>query len=97
MQPHSRPTANRISHLARTTVKRGSAALCAALLLTLGACGKQDSDLPADAYVWQRIWTPPVTRAMSGNADVVRAWRVLMAEMNATTRRNGPRRSTGAI
>ncbi|WP_081955072.1 DUF3142 domain-containing protein [Achromobacter sp. RTa] len=86
MPPHSRPAASSFRNQARTTVKRCSAALCAALLLALGACGEPDADLPSDAYVWQRIWTAPVTQAMSDNADVVRAWRVLMAEMNADGR-----------
>lgn len=62
--------------------KRCSAALCSALLLLLAACGRPETDLPDDAYVWQRSWTPPVSQALAKNADVVRAWRVLMAEMN---------------
>ncbi|WP_454693111.1 DUF3142 domain-containing protein [Achromobacter aegrifaciens] len=55
------------------------------MLLLLAACGKQ-ADLPGDAYVWQRVWTPPVSQALADSADVVRAWRVLMAEMNADGR-----------
>ena len=34
-----------------------------------------------DAYVWQRRWTPAVTAAMSDSADLVRAWRVLAADV----------------
>ena len=56
--------------------KRCSAALCSALLLLLAACGRPEADLPDDAYVWQRSWTPPVSQALANNADVVRAWRV---------------------
>ena len=36
--------------------------------------------LPHDAYVWQRIWTPAVTAAASRSADIVRSWRILLAE-----------------
>jgi hypothetical protein len=66
----------------RCLAKRCSAALGGALLLLAAACGKPEADLPGDAYVWQRSWTPPVSQALADGADVVRAWRVLMAEMN---------------
>ncbi|WP_428685458.1 DUF3142 domain-containing protein [Reyranella sp.] len=36
--------------------------------------------LPHDAYVWQRIWTPAVTAAASRSADIIRSWRILLAE-----------------
>ncbi|MFO1086915.1 MAG: DUF3142 domain-containing protein [Reyranellaceae bacterium] len=36
--------------------------------------------LAHDAYIWQRTWTPPVAAAARGSADIVRAWRVLLAE-----------------
>lgn len=36
--------------------------------------------LPHDAYVWQRLWTPAVISAARQSADIVRAWRVLLAE-----------------
>ncbi|WP_179216479.1 DUF3142 domain-containing protein [Achromobacter xylosoxidans] len=61
--------------------KRCSAALCSVFLLMLAACGKQ-ADLPGDAYVWQRVWTPSLNQALADSADAVRAWRVLMAEMS---------------
>ncbi len=61
--------------------KRCCAALCSVFLLLLAACGKQ-ADLPADAYVWQRVWTPSLNQALADSADAVRAWRVLMAEMS---------------
>lgn len=36
--------------------------------------------LPHDAYVWQRLWTPAVTSAARQSADIVRNWRILLAE-----------------
>lgn len=36
--------------------------------------------MPHDAYVWQRAWTPAVVDAVHRSADIVRSWRVLLAE-----------------
>lgn len=36
--------------------------------------------LAHDAYIWQRVWTPPVIAAARSSADIVRTWRVLLAE-----------------
>ena len=36
--------------------------------------------LPHDAYIWQRAWTPPVIAAAHRSSDLVRAWRILVAE-----------------
>ncbi len=36
--------------------------------------------LPHDAYVWQRVWIPAVVAAASQSADIVRTWRILLAE-----------------
>lgn len=36
--------------------------------------------LPHDAYVWQRVWTPQVSSAARRSSDIVRAWRILLAE-----------------
>jgi hypothetical protein len=36
--------------------------------------------LPHDAYIWQRLWTPAVTAAAHRSSDIVRAWRILLAE-----------------
>ena len=52
--------------------------LCSVLV---AACGKTDPALDNDAYVWQRRWTPAVTAAMTDSADLVRAWRVLAADV----------------
>lgn len=42
--------------------------------------------LPHDAYVWQRIWTPTVVAALRDSADLVRSWRVLLAEADRAGR-----------
>jgi len=42
--------------------------------------------LAHDAYIWQRAWTPPVIAAARGSADLVRAWRVLLAEADRAGR-----------
>jgi Protein of unknown function (DUF3142) len=39
--------------------------------------------LPNDAYVWQRRWTPAVAGALAESSDLIRAWRVLVAEADA--------------
>ena len=39
--------------------------------------------LPHDAYVWQRRWTPAVGAALARNSDIIRAWRILAAELNS--------------
>jgi len=44
------------------------------------------TSLPHDAYVWQRIWTPKVIAAVHRSADLVRAWRILLAEADRTGR-----------
>src|SRR6266851_1133809 len=38
---------------------------------------------PNDAYVWQRRWTPAVADALAKSSDLIRAWRVLVAEADA--------------
>lgn len=42
--------------------------------------------LTHDAYIWQRAWTPPVIAAARGSADIVRTWRVLLAEADRSGR-----------
>lgn len=42
--------------------------------------------LPHDAYVWQRAWTPHVISSVSRSSDIVRAWRLLLAEADASGR-----------
>ncbi|HTB36280.1 MAG TPA: DUF3142 domain-containing protein [Reyranella sp.] len=42
--------------------------------------------LPHDAYVWQRIWTPQLIAAAHRSSDIVRAWRVLLAEADRSGR-----------
>ncbi len=38
------------------------------------------ADLPNDAYIWQRRWTPSLGRAIAEAAPLIRDWRVLLAE-----------------
>jgi hypothetical protein len=42
--------------------------------------------LPHDAYIWQRAWTPRVMAAAERSADLVRTWRVLLAEADRSGR-----------
>ena len=42
--------------------------------------------LPHDAYIWQRVWTPPLIAAARRSSDIVRAWRVLLAEADRSGR-----------
>jgi hypothetical protein len=42
--------------------------------------------LPHDAYIWQRAWTPHVIAAARRSSDIVRAWRILLAESSQTGR-----------
>lgn len=81
-----RPAITRIKSLAASARSALPALLCAALIMPLAACGKQEADLPNDAYIWQRRWTPPVTHAVAEGADVVRAWRVLAGELSGDGR-----------
>jgi hypothetical protein len=48
--------------------------------------GMPRAPLPHDAYIWQRAWTPPVIAAAQRSADLVRAWRVLVAEADRSGR-----------
>jgi hypothetical protein len=66
--------------------------LAAVLLCVIGLSGSipqlrtTTAPLLHDAYVWQRAWTPPVISSVNGSADVVRAWRILLAEADASGR-----------
>src|SRR5690349_24935290 len=48
--------------------------------------GTPNAPLPHDVYIWQRAWTPPVIAAAQRSADLVRAWRVLVAEADRSGR-----------
>src|SRR3954470_5943343 len=66
--------------------------LAALLLCVIGLLGSVPSiraaagPLPHDAYIWQRHWTPQLVSSVRQSADLVRAWRVLMAESDAAGR-----------
>jgi hypothetical protein len=53
--------------------------------MLVAACGRTSAPLTHDAYVWQRQWTPALRDAMASSTDVVRDWRVLVAQAD----RNG--------
>lgn len=48
--------------------------------------GVPSAPFPHDAYIWQRAWTPRVIAAAERSADLVRAWRVLLAEADSAGR-----------
>ena len=48
--------------------------------------GTPSAPFPHDAYIWQRAWTPRVIAAAERSADLVRSWRVLLAEADARGR-----------
>jgi Protein of unknown function (DUF3142) len=48
-------------------------------LAFLSGAGETRRDLPQDAYVWQREWTPSLRVALKQSSDLVHAWRVLAA------------------
>lgn len=66
--------------------------LVALLLCAVGLSGStsqtntRTAPFPHDAYVWQRIWTPKVIAAAHRSADLVRTWRVLLAEADRAGR-----------
>jgi hypothetical protein len=66
--------------------------LAALLLCVIGLSGSMPqirataAPLPHDAYVWQRAWTPHVVSSVSRSSDIVRAWRLLLAEADASGR-----------
>ena len=66
--------------------------LAAVLLCVIGLSGSMPqirataAPLPHDAYVWQRAWTPHVISSVSRSSDIVRAWRLLLAEADASGR-----------
>jgi hypothetical protein len=53
--------------------------------MLVAACDRTSAPLTHDAYVWQRQWTPALRDAMASSADLVRDWRVLVAQAD----RNG--------
>jgi hypothetical protein len=66
--------------------------LAALLLCVIGLSGSVPlvrglgQPLPHDAYIWQRAWTPPVIAAARQSSDIVRSWRILLAESDQAGR-----------
>ncbi|UPG91523.1 DUF3142 domain-containing protein [Luteibacter aegosomaticola] len=54
--------------------------LLASAVALLSACGRTPAPLTHDAYIWQRQWTPSLRHAVDASRDVVRDWRVLVAQ-----------------
>jgi Protein of unknown function (DUF3142) len=48
--------------------------------MLVAACDRTSAPLTHDAYVWQRQWTPALRDAMASSTDLVRDWRVLVAQ-----------------
>lgn len=58
--------------------------LCMAIFAVLGTgCSQRAAPLTHDAYIWQRQWTSSLRDAVAGSSDLVRAWRVLVAQADA--------------
>lgn len=57
--------------------------MAAALLLSLllVACQREPRQLPHEAYVWQRAWTPAVSAALAAQAPRFSGWRVLALQV----------------
>ena len=81
MLPRPRPVPDR-PRIARASMRCWRLAVLCGLLL-LAACERNAPPLPNDAYVWQRRWTPALNHALADSADMLRAWRVLAAELRA--------------
>ena len=60
--------------------------LAALLVCVIGLSGSMPQvrapaqALPHDAYIWQRSWTPHLVAAARLSSDMVRGWRILLAE-----------------
>jgi hypothetical protein len=50
------------------------------IVAMLAACAPPPAPLTHDAYVWQRQWTPALRDALFQSTDLVRDWRVLVAQ-----------------
>ena len=61
---------------------RRTGALLILLLAALAGCSPKPPVLPNDVYIWQRVWTPAVGRAVNDAAGSVSSWRVLAAELD---------------
>jgi hypothetical protein len=66
--------------------------LAALLVCLLGASASAPhiaparASLPHDAYIWQRLWTLQLVAAAHRSSDIIRGWRVLVAEADRSGR-----------
>ncbi|SDG74682.1 Protein of unknown function [Dyella sp. 333MFSha] len=84
MRRHSGPNVG-ASLLANTRMNRSRSArlrpaIALALWTLLSACTHPSAPLTHDAYIWQRQWTPSLRESVASSADLVRDWRVLVAQ-----------------
>ena len=61
-------------------------ALVVAIVLGMAVIRRPPPEIEHDAYIWQRAWKTPLLESISGNKDLVRAWRVLAAQVNPAGR-----------
>ncbi len=64
-----------------TAVRAALRIFAAAAIVLIGTAFAADgAQWPHELYVWQRLWTPSVSSALSGAAAYSSGWRVLVAE-----------------
>jgi hypothetical protein len=52
-------------------------------ILSMPGAKSPRAELPSDAYIWQRRWTPSLKLAIAEAAPLIRDWRVLLAEADS--------------
>lgn len=87
MRRHSGPNVG-ASLLANTRMNRSRPprlrpAIALALWTLLSACTHPPAPLTHDAYIWQRQWTPSLRESVASSSDLVRDWRVLVAQADS--------------
>lgn len=70
----------RMSRFARACLRFATAV---PLLALLSACTHPPAALTHDAYIWQRQWTPSLRESVASSSDLVRDWRVLVAQADS--------------
>lgn len=70
----------------RTKIVIGCAFFALGVFILSGMAATEQPLVPLehDAYIWQRSWRPALLEAISTNKNLVRAWRVLAAQVSPT-------------